>query len=144
MPFDLLLHILTQLQAPVFIQPQQIHRRPADCGQADDLPVVIGKMFIPIVETGMKQARQLFGFWIEAGKVRALVQIAVMAGKREVFRRVFSAVLSRNDVFDVKSQRLEILMQPAIFTTIFCALPDELSQPGVHQFAVDKMRRALA
>ena len=92
----------------------------------------------------MKKSHQLFGLWIEAGKVRALVQIAVMTGEREIIRRIFPAMLSRDDMFDVKSQRLEILMQPAILTMIFRALPDELSQPGVHQFAVDKRRRALA
>ena len=92
----------------------------------------------------MKQTRQLFSLGIKAGKVRAFVQIAVMTGEREIIRRIFAAVLSRNDVFDVKSERFEILMQPAILATIFRAVPDGLSQPGVHQLALDKTRRALA
>src|ERR1039457_6313943 len=101
-------------------------------------------MFIPIIQARMKQARQLFGLWVQAGKVCALVQIAVMTGEREIIRRIFAAVLPRNDVFDVKAQQLEILTQSAILATIFRALPDELSQLGGHQLALDKMRRALA
>ena len=101
-------------------------------------------MFTPIVKARMKKPRELFGFRVKAGKVWAFVEIAVVTGEREVFRRVFAAVLTRNDVFDVKPQRLEILMQSAILAAIFRALPDGLSQPGVHQFALARRRRALA
>ena len=92
----------------------------------------------------MKQAREPFGFGIKAGKIRAFVEIAVMAGECKVFRGVLSAMLSRGDVFDVKSERLEILLKPAILAGIFCALPDGLAQPGVHQPALARTRRALA
>ena len=92
----------------------------------------------------MKQPRQFFGFRIQPGEVRAFVQIAVMTGEREIFRRICSAVLSRRDVFDVKKKRLKFLPQPAILATIFCALPDQLAQLGVHQAALESMRRALA
>ena len=67
-------------------------------------------MFAPIVKARVKKSRELFGFWVKAGKVRAFVPIAVVAGEREIFRRIFAAVLARNDVFDVKPQWLEILM----------------------------------
>ena len=68
----------------------------------------------------------------------------MVAGERQIFRRILAAVLARRDVFDVKSQRLLLLPQPAVFTAIFRALPDGLTQAGVHQFALDKMRRDLA
>ena len=132
------------MQPPVLVHPQQIHCRPSDRSKTNDFPVAICKVFRPIVEPWMKQARELFGFGVKTGKIRAFVEIAVMAGKRKVFRGVLSAVLSRDDVFDVKSERLEILMKPAILAGIFCALPDGLAQSGVHQPALARMRRALA
>ena len=101
-------------------------------------------MIAPIVKARVKQARQFFVFWIQPGEVRAFVQIAVMTGEREIFRRIFSAVLSRRDVFDVKKKRLKFLPQPAILATIFRTLPDELAQLRVHQAVLERMRRALA
>ncbi len=59
-------------------------------------------MLTPIVKSRMKQARQFFRFGIKPGKICPFVQIAVMTGQREIFRGIFSAVLSWNDVFDVK------------------------------------------
>ena len=102
------------------------------------------EMFAPIIQSRMKQARQCLGLRIKSGKIRAFVQIAVVTGEREVFRRVFSSVLARSDVFDVERQRLLFLPQPAILTTILRALPDLLAQSGVHQPAFARMRRALA
>ena len=121
-----------------------MRRCPADGGQAGYFPVAIGKMFVPIIQARVKQARQFFRLGIKARKICSLVQIAMMAGQREIFRRIFSAMLSGNNVLDVKPQRLKILMQPAILTTILCALPDGLTQAGIHQPALAKMRRALA
>ena len=68
----------------------------------------------------------------------------MMTGQREIFPRIFAAMLPRNDMLDVKQQRFGILRQAAILAIIFRALPDELSQPCVHQFALDKIRRDLA
>ena len=68
----------------------------------------------------------------------------MVAGERQIFRDILSAVLARRDVFEVKRQRLLFLPQPAVFTAIFRALPDELAQTGIYQFALDKMRRDLA
>ena len=134
----------TQLQPPIFIHPQQTRRRSADCGQSDNLTTAPREMFIPIIQSRMKQARQCPGLRIKPGKIRAFVQIAVVTGEREVFRRVFSSMLARSDVFDVERQQLLFLPQPAILTTIPRALPDLLAQSGVHQPAFARMRRALA
>ena len=92
----------------------------------------------------MKQARQFFSFRIKPRKICAFVEIAMVTGECQIFRRIFSAMLARSDVFGVKRQRFLHLPQPAVFTAIFRALPDELTQTGVHQFTLDKMRRALA
>ena len=103
-------------------------------------------MILPIIESRMEQASYLAGFWIEAGKVHAFVQIAVVASEREIIRRIFSSMLTGNDVLDMKGQRLLVLPQLAIFAGVFCASPDELTQPVVHQaaFARASALRALA
>ena len=136
----------TQLQPPIFIHPQQTRRRSADCGQSDNLTTAPREMFIPIIQSRMKQACQFFGLRIQPGKICSFVQIAVMAGKRKIVRRVFAAMLAWNDMLDVKQQRLLFLPQPAILTTILRALPNPLAQLGVHQaiFAWARIRRALA
>ena len=69
-----------------------------------------------------------------------------MTGEGEILQRVFSFVLARGDVFDVKCQRLLFLPQPAILTATRRALFDQLPQPGVPQaaFVCASTRRALA
>jgi len=98
---------------------------------AGDFTATMREMFVPIIQSRMKQARQCPGLRIKPGKIRAFVQIAVVTGEREVFRRVFSSMLARSDVFDVERQQLLFLPQPAILTTIPRALPDLLAQSGV-------------
>ncbi len=101
-------------------------------------------MFVPIVKPGMDRARQCSGLRIQPGEIRALVQIAMVAGQREILLRVLAFVLACGDVLDLKRQRL--LPQPAVLTATRRALFDQLPQPGVHQaaFVCASTRRALA
>jgi len=68
----------------------------------------------------------------------------VMAGQRKIFRRIFSSMPARDDVFDVERQGFLFLAQSAILAIVFRALPDQLAQLCVHQAALERMRRALA
>jgi len=83
----------TQLQPPIFIHPQQTRRRSADCGQSDNLTTTPREMFIPIIQSRMKQACQFFSLRIKPGKICSFVQIAVMASELQIVRRVFAAML---------------------------------------------------
>lgn len=56
----------------------------------------------------MKQARQSSRLRIQPGEICAFVQIAVMTGNGKILRRVFSFVLARREMLDVKCQRLLI------------------------------------
>lgn len=60
-----MLRAFAQLQPPIFIHPQQTRRRSADCGQSDNLTTAPHEMFIPIIQSRMKQARQSPGSRIE-------------------------------------------------------------------------------
>jgi hypothetical protein len=59
------------------------------------------------------------------------MQVAV-TGQSKVRRRTFPSMLSRNNMLNVKRQRFKILRQSAVFATIVCPAPDELSQLQAH------------
>ena len=102
-------------------------------------------MLVPIVEPRMEQSSVNFSvFGSSPEEICSLVQITMMTSQREIFRRIFSSVLARSDMFDVKWQRLLFLPQHAILATIVRASPNQLSEPGIHQAALERMRRALA
>ncbi len=52
----------------------------------------------------MKEPRDLPGLGINSSEVRALVEIALRAGEREIVGIVSAAVLPGDDVFDVKTE----------------------------------------
>lgn len=81
-------------------------------------------MIFPIIQAWMKQAGQFFCFRIQTREVWPFVKIAMMAGERQVFRRVLSAVLTWDDVFDVERQRFASLCKATIFASVFGAPPD--------------------
>ena len=101
-------------------------------------------MILLIIEPRMKQSRQLSGFGVQPRQICAFVQIAVMAGQRKIFRRVFSSMPARDDVFNVERQGFLALPQSTILAIVFRALPDQLAQLRVDQAALERMRRALA
>ena len=70
---------------------------------------------------------------IDPGQVRALVQIAVDAGEREVPEVVTATMFSRQDVFGLElvDGRLR-LGQLAILAPVASPLPDVVPRPLVH------------
>ncbi len=90
------------------------------------------KVFRPAIPPGMEQPGQFTRVRIKSGEVRAFVEIAVVAGQREVFRRVAAIMLARHDVFDMKSQRFLGLRQSAVFASVFRARADELAERLLH------------
>jgi hypothetical protein len=101
---------LAQLQPTILVHPEQIHSGSSNSRQARDFAAAIGKMVVPIIESWMKQPGQLFGSGINSRKICSFVQIAVMASQRQIIRNVLAAVLTRNDMFDVKLQGLVLLL----------------------------------
>lgn len=93
----------------------------------------------------MKQAGEFARLRIDARKVRAFVEIAMMTGERQILRRVIPFVLPRHDMFDVKPQWFLRLGQAAILAAILGTFADELAKPCIHQcLACARIRRALA
>lgn len=108
----------SQFPSPVLIHFEKLHGRARDNCYTNDLSITQSEVFFPIIQPRMKQAREFAGLRVDAGKVRAFVEIAVMTGERQILGRVFAFVLPRNDVFDVKPQWLLRLGQTAILAAI--------------------------
>ena len=107
---------------------------------------MISKVVTPIVKSWMKQACQFSSSRIDSREIWPFVQVAMVTGKRQIIGEVFPTVLPRDDVFNVKWQRLLFFAQMAIFTATFRSPSDQLAQPRVHQaaFARASALRALA
>ena len=76
-------------------------------------------------------------FWIDARKIRSLVQIAPITGQREIGGIVVAAMLSGNNMLDVKGrQRHRCLRQATVFAFLTGPATNEFSNGCVHQVAV--------
>jgi hypothetical protein len=83
----------SQFPSSVLIHSEKLHGRARDNCYTNDLSITQPEVFFPIIQPRMKQAREFAGLWVDAGKVRAFVEIAVMTGERQILGRVFSFVL---------------------------------------------------
>ena len=70
---------------------------------------VVGEVIGPCVTPGMKQRHDTGSLRINSSQIGALTQVAVRASQSEVITVIASAVLSWNDVLDVKAQLGELL-----------------------------------
>jgi hypothetical protein len=116
----------------VFIHFEKLCGRASDRSLAADFPAMLREVFCPMIAPGMEQSGECSGLRIQAGEIWPFVQVAVVAGERKIFRRIAPFMLARDDVFDMKSQRLQGLRQPAVFTGVVRARPDELAELVVH------------
>lgn len=66
----------------------------------------------------MKQRGDLIGFAVDTRQVRALVQIAAVAGQREIVGLVIPAVLFGTDMFDVEWNRMGLLGKLAVLAPL--------------------------
>ena len=90
-------------------------------------------MFCPRKGARIEEGLDCGGFRIDAGQVRALVQVAVVARERRIRFDRRSPVLPRQDVFDMKAEeRVVVLVNVAVFTTPAGEFQYELSPSGVH------------
>jgi hypothetical protein len=70
---------------------------------AGDVDAALLEMFVPLGVPGVEQRHDLPILRVDAGQVRALVQVAVLTREGEVPGIVAAAVLLRDHVFDVKA-----------------------------------------
>src|SRR5688572_18285725 len=99
---------------------RQVHRQGANGGSADRIASnyhrsVPAKVSVPDLAARIEKADDAPRFPIPAGKVRALVEIAGVAGQRKIRRDSFTTVLLRDDMVNVKRKRISPLWHQAVF-----------------------------
>lgn len=67
-------------------------------------------MIGPVIGTGIEQFFNSVSDRINAREIRALVQIAVLAGQRQISKLRLSTMLARTDVFDVKQSKGQLFL----------------------------------
>ena len=79
---------------------------------------------LPLVRAWMEESNKLIRFWICCGYVRTFVPVAVEAGESEALKNRKPSMLARDDVIDVKRQRIHGSGQVSILTSLMGASTD--------------------
>ena len=81
----------------------------------------------------MKKRSNLTAVRIDAREVRPLVCIAEMARKREILHIIPAAMLTRNNMLNMKSQSCATpFLHPAVLAGVVCPLAHKLARRGIH------------
>ena len=108
------------------------------CGSSNQMRSFVGEVVAPSLAAWMKERNDPPGLWFDAGEIWSFEPVAVRAGEREVISRIAPAVLSRDDVFDVKTQFGKSLRQPAVFAAVVSPGANQLA----HKFARHRVHQA--
>jgi len=87
----------------------------------------------PLVTSGVKERDNLTADWIHACEIRALLEIAAVAGQRKIVDVVTPAVLLGNDMLDVVGELAMLLAQQAILATVVRSPSNEVLHASVHR-----------
>jgi hypothetical protein len=85
----------------------------------------------PSIAARMKQQLHAGCKRVDSAEIRPFAQIAVMACQREISGVVRTAMLPRNDVFDVMRDFAMLLVEQAVFATVSRSLANEAPGSGV-------------
>ena len=80
----------------------------------------------------MKESNWLAACRIRACDVRSFMAIAVKTGKSEIVEHCLPAVLTSDDMINVKGQRVEGGGKMTVFTSVAGSLPDVPDDVPVH------------
>ena len=100
----------SELQLIFFIHREQPGGGSADGGLAGDASRDSLEVFRPNILARMEEAAHFTSVWVDAGEVRALVQIAARTGEGEILQDGCSTVLSGDDVLHMEGHQRVILM----------------------------------
>ena len=106
---------LPQFETASIIHPEKLYGRPSGGGQSFNAGALDGKMIGPTVATRMKQGSYRTRNRINPCEVRSFVKVAAMAGQGQIASVIETAMLFRNDMFDVVEQFTVRLVQVAVF-----------------------------
>ena len=106
------------------VELQKPRCRSPDVGNAENVCTFASEVVLPDILPWMEEPNWQIGIGIKAKQVRALVQIAVHAGQREIVLNSLPPMLPRNDVLYVKWRVWFVLDAE---TTVFAAVSRPLA-----------------
>src|SRR5690348_1384553 len=90
------------------------------------------RVLIPLLAPRVEDGHNLTTDWVHACEIRALAEIAAVAGQREIVNVVAPAMLLGNEMLDVVRQSAVLLAQQAILTTVVRSSPDKVPCGGIY------------
>ena len=90
------------------------------------------KVIRPLVAPGVKQTLNAARYRVDSTEVWSLVQIAAMAGEREILEIIAASELPGYDVFNLVWHRAMFLAKPAVLAAIFCPVSNETPEFRIH------------
>lgn len=127
------------------VHAQDRHGRAANGRATDQDRAFPAEMPGPFVPPRVKEPGKFLGDWVNAGQVRPLVQVVLVAGKGQIAWGIRTAVLTSDNVFDLEwEERIILLMEPAVFAASPGALPDQFPRRCIHHEETRSRDRALA
>ena len=121
-----------------FVDREHLNRDEADLGLAGQCGAVPFEMFAPTIASWVEKTDDIASRRVPPGNVRAFMPVAVETCERKVINSSEAAVLSGNDVIDVKWQRVSRCRQVAVFAAAPCLLPDLSRKFGIHDLSTPK------
>ena len=96
-------------------------------------------MLRPDVLSGMEQAYNFSAGWINTGNVRAFIAVAMNAAQSQIIWLCYAAVLTGNDVVNLKRGRRCRRRQMTIFTPVSSPKGDLTDKMGVGQWLLQRL-----
>ena len=114
------------------VDPEHVHRRPADGRAANQRAALVAEVIAPLVPSRVEQRRDLAAVRVAAGQVRPLLTVAKGTGQGEVARDRAAVMVPCDDMIDFECGLRPGLRQAAVFAPSARPLPDQPLQRGVH------------
>jgi hypothetical protein len=121
-----------------FVDREHLNRGEADVGLGGQNGAVPFEMFAPTIISRVKKTDDIAGRRVPPGNVRPFMPVAVETCERKVVCISEAAVLSGNDVINVKWQWVSRGGQVAVFATAPCPPPDLPRKFGIHDLSTAK------
>jgi hypothetical protein len=114
------------------VDAKQVGGGASDGRAADEFAALVAEVIRPFMAAGVEQRRELAGQRVEAGDIRAFVDVAVIAGKGKVARDRAAAMLAGDDVIELEGDTAPGLRKAAIFAAAVGPLAYQPLQGGIH------------
>ncbi len=125
-----------QRRSPGDLQPvvdaKDLHTGPSNFSDSQKNGSIPAKMLWPAIHSWIEEECNCTGQRVSASEVGSLVAVTVLARERKVFGLRPAAVLFRNDVVNLQSQKPELARKEAVLAAITCTTLHKGPQLRIH------------